>query len=123
MKYCGVATPFKVVQVYSKCAMGMSGSETALEELMSQVLGSLLQEGVVTKLADDLYCGANTLENLLTTWNRLLDALQKNNLKLSASKTVISPLSVTILRWVWKQGTTTASPHRIATLSPRISTS
>ena len=69
------------------------------------------------KLADDLYCGPNTLEDLLTLWNRLLDALQKNNLKLSASKTVISPVSVTILGWVWKQGTITATPHRIVTLS------
>ena len=35
-------------------------SETALEELMCRVLGDLLQEGVVAKLADDLYCGGNS---------------------------------------------------------------
>ena len=34
--------------------MGMPGSETALEGLMCRVLGDLLQEGVVAKLADDL---------------------------------------------------------------------
>ena len=33
MKYCGVATPFKGVRVYVRSAMGMPGSETALEEL------------------------------------------------------------------------------------------
>lgn len=32
MNYCGVATPFRGVRVYTKCAMGMPGSETALEE-------------------------------------------------------------------------------------------
>ena len=71
MKYCGVATPFKGVRVYAKCAMGMPGSETALEELMCRVLGDLLQEGVLTKLADDLYCGANNLEDLLKIWHRV----------------------------------------------------
>ena len=35
---------------------GMPGSETALEELMCPVLGDLLEEGIVTKIADDLYC-------------------------------------------------------------------
>ena len=60
MKYCGVATPFKGVRVYVRYAMGMPGSETALEELMCRVLGSLLQDGVVAKIADDLYCGLNT---------------------------------------------------------------
>ena len=38
MKYCGVATPYKGVQVYVRSAMGMPGSETALEEVMCRVL-------------------------------------------------------------------------------------
>ena len=42
MKYCGVATPFKGVRVYVRSAMGMPGSETALEEVMCNVLGPLL---------------------------------------------------------------------------------
>ena len=58
-KYCGVVTPFRGVRIYTRCPMGMPGSETALEELICRVLGDLLQEGVVAKLADDLYCGGN----------------------------------------------------------------
>ena len=58
MKYCSVVTPFRGVRVYIRGAMGMPGSETALEELMCRVLGDLL-EGVVAKIADDLYCGGN----------------------------------------------------------------
>ena len=64
MKYCGVATPFRGVRVYKRSAMGMPGSETALEELMCRILGDLLQEGVVAKIADDLYCGGNSYEEL-----------------------------------------------------------
>ena len=65
MKYCGVATPFKGVRVYTRCAMGMPGSETALEELVCRILGDFLQEGSVAKLGDDLFCWGETLDELL----------------------------------------------------------
>ena len=117
LKYCGVVTPFRGVRVYTRCAMGMPGSETALEELMCRVLGDLLQEGVVAKLADDLYCGGDSPQELLHNWSRVLDALDLCNLRLSAKKTRVCPKTTTILGWVWTQGTLHASPHRIATLS------
>jgi len=47
MKYTGVATPFRDVRVYTRCAMGMSGSETALEKMMCRVLGDFVQGGFV----------------------------------------------------------------------------
>ena len=117
MKYCGVVTPFRGVRVYRRSAMGMPGSETALEELMCRVLGDLRQEGIVAKLADDLYCGGNTHEELLQNWRRVLAALHGSDLRLSASKTVVCPKTTTILGWIWSQGSIKASPHRISTLA------
>ena len=86
MKYGGVATPFKGVRIYTRCAMGMLGSETALEELMCRVLGELIQEGIVAKIADDLYCGGDTPEELCYNWKHVLSALFENGLRLSAKK-------------------------------------
>ena len=63
-----LATPFRGVRVYARSAMGMPGSETALEELMCCVLGDLIHEGVVAKIADNLYCGADSPEELLQNW-------------------------------------------------------
>ena len=117
MKYCGLATPFKGVRVYVRSAMGMPGSETALEELMCRVLGHLLQEGIFVKIADDLYCGGNTSHELLGNWKKVLQALYQCDLRLSASKTVVNPTSTTIIAWIWRSGTLQASPHRIATLA------
>lgn len=77
--------------------MGMPGSETALEELMCRVLGDLLEKVVVVKLADDLYFGGYTLDELYSNWKHVLKALYRNGLNLSASKTIIGPTSVTIL--------------------------
>jgi len=117
MKYCGVATPFRGVRVYARSAMGIPGSETALEGLMCRVLGDLLQAGIVAKIADDLYCGGNSPDELLRNWSSVLQALHKVSLRLSASKTIINPKTTTILGWTWSQGTLRASPHRVSTLS------
>ena len=91
MKYCDVATPYKGVRVYARSAMGMLGSETALKQVMCRVLGHLLQDGVVAKIADDLYCGGNTPHELFQNWKKVLQALYKCDLCLSASKTIINP--------------------------------
>ena len=42
MKYCGVVTPFRGVRVYVRGCMGLPGAETALEELMTRVLGDFI---------------------------------------------------------------------------------
>ena len=97
--------------------MGMPGSESALEELMSRILGDLIVAGKVVKIADDLYCGSDSLEDLLSTWSQVLQLLSDCNLRLSASKTVILPLTTTILGWIWNQGTLSASAHQISPLS------
>lgn len=117
MKFCGIATPFKGIRVYTRCAMGMPGSETCLEEIMSRVLGELIQEGFVVKIADDLYCGGGSPEEVLTNWRRVLTALRANNLRLSAVKTVICPTRTNILGWVWSNGTLRASPHKLSSLA------
>ena len=65
MKYCGVAIPFRGVRVYACSAMGIPGSETALEEFMCRVLGDLIHEGVAANIADDVCCEADSSEELL----------------------------------------------------------
>jgi hypothetical protein len=117
MKYCGVVTPFRGERVYIRTAMGMPGSETALEELTCRVLGDLSEKGVVTKLADDLYCGGDSPTALSHNWSRVLQALSDCGLRLSPSKTIIAPKSITILGWILESGSIRASYHRVAPLS------
>ena len=117
MKYTGIVTPYKGIRVYGRGAMGMPGTETALEELMYRVLGEQLAAGGVAKVMDDLYCGGSTPEEALYQWEQVLKSFSKNGLRLSPTKTVICPQSTTILGWVWSQGTIKASPHRISALA------
>jgi hypothetical protein len=41
---------------------------------MCRILGDCLEDGIAAKLADDLYCGADSPEELLINWKRILDA-------------------------------------------------
>ena len=116
MKYCGIVTPFRGIRVYARGAMGMPGTETALEEMMCRILGDLLLEGVATKIADDLYCGADSPEDVLRIWEKILICLEQNGLKLSPAKTVCCPTSVDVLGWIWSNGTLQASSHRLSAL-------
>ena len=117
LKYCRVATPFCGIPGIHEISDGMPGSETALEEMMCCILRNFIQEGCMAKLADDLYCGGDTLEALLNNWRQVLEALDRCNLRLSPTKTVICFRSTTILGWVWSQGSLSASPHCIAVLT------
>jgi len=116
-KYCGVVTPFKGIRIYKRCAMGMPGSESILEELMSRILGKLIVEGKCVKIADDLYCGSeDSLEDLFSSWSQVVRLLSDNDLRLSAPKTIILPRSTVVLGWIWNQGTLAASSHQISPL-------
>ena len=64
--------------------MGMPGSSEWLDELMSRVIGHMIMEGEVCLIADDMYIGADTVNELLCHWEELLSCLAKNNLVLSA---------------------------------------
>lgn len=117
MKYCGVVTPYKGIRVYTRAVMGLPGSSEHLDELTSRVFGDIIHEGSAAKIADDLYVGADTVDGLLSAWERVLQKFQDNNLRLSARKTVVCPVSCTILGWQWSQGSVYPSPHKLNPLS------
>lgn len=71
----------------------------------------------MAKIADNIFCGANTVDQLLINWERVLSNLSDCNLKLSPSQTIICPKTVSILGWQWSGGNLTVSKHRVSALS------
>ena len=90
--------PFCGKLIYVCSTMALPRSEIALEEIIWRVLSNLLKEGKVFWLANDLYCGDNTVSQLLDYWKRVLHALHSTGLCLSASEPVIHPRSTMVLR-------------------------
>ena len=67
-KFLGVITPYTGTYVYRRSVMGLPGSEAALEELLSRIFGDLIREGKMVKIADDLFLGSQSVDDLATTW-------------------------------------------------------
>jgi len=116
-KYCAIVSPFKGVRVYCRAAMGMPGSECALDELMSRMFGDLIEKGDVKRVADDIYAGASDIESLYAIWKIVLDRLHQACLRLTPGKTEILPSETVILGWIWCEGKLTPSPHHTSALS------
>ena len=116
-KYCGVHTPFKGILVYNVGAMGLPGVESALEELTCIVFGDLVEDMKMGKIADDCIVGGNTIPELFENFSKFLHKLHLNNLKLSPSKTIIVPRSMTVLGWILSEGKLSASPHKLSALA------
>ena len=62
MKYVGIVTLYKGTRVYDRGALGMPRTESALEEMHSQILGELMESRKITKIADDIYCRGETVD-------------------------------------------------------------
>ena len=111
--YLGTVTPFKGLQVYMHSAVGMPASSEYLQELTSRVLGDLIQEGFVIVIGDDLYVCGNTVPEIFHNLSLVLHHIHKNNIKLSATKTIICPRKTTILDWEWNSGTLSVSQQLV----------
>ena len=112
MKWCATQTPFRGLRVYLVASQGLPGSSEWLEELMSLLFGKLVQEGWVSKVADDLYIGGQTIEQLFHNWVVVLNILYENGLKLKSIKTFIAPTHAQILGWDWHLGHISACAHK-----------
>ena len=117
MKWRATPTPYHGLQVYLRSAQGMLGSSETVEEMMCTVLRQLIQQGKVTKIADDLYVGGNTVDELYANWAEVLQALHASNLCLKASKTKIAHTSTSLLGWNWHNGTISIGAHNISPLA------
>ena len=115
MKWCGTPTPYRGLRVYQVAAQGMPGSSESSEEMLSTILGEQVKQGWVAKIADDLYVGGFSNDNLLGRWSFVMNTLYENGLKLKAEKNNCN--SFTYSKWDWHNGHISASQHKISTLS------
>ena len=116
MKWCATPTPFRGLRCYLVASQGMPDSSEVLEELLCTIFGDMIQKGLVAKIADDIYVGSNTIEELFDRL-KVLQLIEENGLKLKAAKTQIAPTKTTILGWIWNNGNITAGSHKITPLA------
>ena len=96
--------------------MGMPVSEFSRDKLMSRILVDLIHEGKVEHVADDLYIGGDDILSLFKTWDLSLVRYNKQDFRLSATKTVILTMSTTLLGREWSQGKLSASLNHVSSI-------
>ena len=70
----------------------------------------------MAKVADDMYVGGDTFDQLYDNWSQVLNILFQNGLKLKAIKTLICPVHAQILGWDWNNGCISACAHKLLPL-------
>ena len=117
-KWCAILTPHGGIRFFKRGIQGLINQSEELDELLANVFRHLLTDGKLVKQADDLFIGGETVEEALKNFEEMLQVCDENNLKLSPSKTIMFPISVDIMSWIWNQGgTLSPSPHRKKALS------
>ncbi len=112
-KWCAILTPHGGIRYFKRGIQGLINQSEELDELLANVFRNLLTDGKLVKQADDLFIGGETIEEALRNFHEMLQVCDENNLKLSPSKTIMFPISVDIMSWIWNQGgTLSPSPHR-----------
>ena len=112
-RWCAILTPFGGMRFFKRGIQGLINQSEELDEMLANIFRTLLTEGILAKQADDLFVGGETIQETLENFGKMLKVCDENNIKLSPSKTIMFPVTVDIMSWIWSQGgTLSPSPHR-----------
>ena len=116
LPYFAFHSPFKGTYVFLRSCQGFLNQSEGLEEMVSCILSDFTSAGWCRVHADNIYVLGNTMEETISNWQRVLDSMLKNNLKLAPHKTFCFSKSMDLLGWIKSGRKLTPDPHRINTL-------
>ena len=116
-EWLGISSPFGGMRFLKRSGQGLIGMSEQLDELLCKVIGNEMKEGIVDRIADDIFVGGKTAAEAANNYARVLKKFQQANIKISASKTKVFLESTDILGWTWHTGGfLSPSPHRVNAL-------
>lgn len=115
-QWLGVRTPFRGIRVLTRAGQGLLNSENDLDELISRVLGEHILNGICYAERDDIIVGGRTIDEAITNWDKVLQSLADNNLKVSPSKVKIFPNDIEVFGHRIKDGQVLPSDHILTAL-------
>ena len=102
---------------FSSATMGLLGMDVFQDELTDRLLGDLVLEGNVVKLADNIYFGSHSLEDFQKVFSTILSRCETADLRLKPSKLRLNIQQADILGLNWHRGKLSPSHHKIDPLS------
>ena len=116
LPYMGFHSPFGDNYILLRSPQGLLNQSEELEMLVKVVLKEGVQAGYVRVHADNIYVMGHTQAEAIDRWERVLKALEDNNLKLSPKKTACFPNKLDLLGWIKEGKFLIPDPHRQNTL-------
>ena len=109
-------SPYKGMYVLLRSGQGMKNQSEGLQHNMRMILGELIQQGKARIIADDIQTGGSTISEALQNWNLILQACQRNNIKIDPKKTKIFAKKINLLGWSKQSDYLHADAHRILSI-------
>ena len=102
---------------YARAPMGLLGMDAVQEELTDKLLGDLVVQGSVAKVADNIYFGGDTLADLHLVFEEIVSRCHLANLRLKPSKIFLNIKQADILGLHWNGGTLSPTHHKLDPLA------
>ena len=103
LPYFAFHSPFKGTYIFLRSCQGFLNQSEGLEEMVSSILAKFIAEGWCRVHADNIYVMGNTMEKTIDNWQKVLEAMLLNNLKLFPHKTFCFSKSMDLLGWIKKE--------------------
>ena len=107
----------KGTMAYARGPNGLLGMDSATDELTDKVLGDLVLEGKVIKLADNVYFGGKNMKEFHEIFQDIMQRCKKADLKVKPAKIKLNIAEADILGLHWSCGTLTPTSHKLDPLS------
>ena len=105
------------VLAYARGPNGLLGMDAVTDELTDKLLGDLVLDGKVVKLADNVYFGAETIQELHQIFHEIIKRCNLANLRIKPAKIHLNIANADILGLHWDRGTLTPSTHKLDPLA------
>ena len=102
---------------FSSATMGLLGMDVFQDELTDKLLGDLVLSGNLIKLADNVYFGANSIQEFHQLFETILHRCEAADLRLKPSKLKLNVQSADVLGLHWNRGALSPSHHKLDSLS------
>ena len=103
--------------VFTSAIMGLLGMDVYQDEITDKLLGDLVLSGNLVKMADNIYFGADSMQNFVDLFKLILTRIATANLRIKASKLKLKVQSAYILGLHWSQGRLSPSSHKLDPLA------
>ena len=114
--YLCIRTAFGTL-AFTRAPMGLLGMDVFQDELTDTVFGDLVLAGKVCKIANNIYFGGDTVDEMLAIFKQLITRCHKADLRIKPPKIKLNIKAADILGLLWQHGTLSPSRHKLDPLA------